>query len=207
MAMTSLPTSKRAVVLLLLAAGSVVLVSGSQQWVSGSVDDAVLGIGRVQGRGSEVAPGAMAAALVGLASAVAAATSGALVRVVAACAALLSAAGGAAAVLVVLADPGGALGRLAATGTGRSGIVAAQGRAGGWAWVALVAMLVMGVGGLGALVGGRGWRRLSSRFDAPVAEGTAPQAPAGESAAARASEWDQLSRGEDPTADNERPGP
>jgi len=51
-------------------------------------------------------------------------------------------------------------------------------------------MLVMGVGAVGALVGGRRWHGLSSRYDA------------GGPAAGHASAWDQLSRGEDPTAED-----
>jgi uncharacterized membrane protein (TIGR02234 family) len=193
-------TSKRIVLVLVVAAASVILVAGSRDWVSGSVDDAVLGASVLHGRGSDIAPGALAAALVGLASAVAAATSGSVVRVVAACAALLAAVLGATVVVSVLADPGGALGTLAAAGTGRSGTVVANGQAGGWAWVALAAMLVMGVGGLGALVGGRRWRGLSSAYDAPVpGQGSQRDSP-GEPAGRPESAWDQLSRGEDPTA-------
>ena len=187
-------TSKRVVLLLVLGAASVILVSGSQMWVSGSVDDVVLGAGALRGSGSEIAPGALAAALVGLASAVVAATSGRVVRAVAACSALLAGVLGAAVVISVLADPGGALGTLAAAGTGRSGTFRAHGAAGGWAWVALAAMLVMAVGGVGALVGRRRWSGLSSRYDA--VEPGSGQAEAGSAASA----WDQLSRGEDPTA-------
>jgi uncharacterized membrane protein (TIGR02234 family) len=194
-------TSKRIVLVLVLSAGCVILVAGSREWVSGSVQDGVLGASALHGRGSDIAPGALAAALVGLASAVAAATSGTVVRVVAACAALLAAVLGATVVISVLADPGGALGRLAAAGTGRSGTVAAYGRAGAWAWVALAAMLAMGVGGLGALVGGRHWRGLSSRYDAPVAGPASRPDSAREPAPRQESAWDQLSRGEDPTAE------
>jgi len=183
-------TSKRAVLVLVLLAASVVLVSGSREWVSGSVGDVVLGTSALHGRGSDLAPGVMAAALVGLASAVVAATSGRVVRVVAACSALAAAVLGASVVVAVLADPSAALGTLAAAGTGRGGTLAAQGRVSGWAWAALAAMLVMGVGGLGALIGGSRWHGLSSRYDA--GEPAAGQAPA-------ASAWDQLSRGEDPT--------
>ena len=187
-------TSKRVVLLLVLGAASVTLVSGSQVWVSGSVNDVVLGAGALHGSGSQVAPGALAAALVGLASAVVAATSGRVVRAVAACSALLAGVLGAAVVISVLADPGGTLGTLAAAGTGRSGTFQAHGAAGGWAWVALAAMLVMGVGGLGALIGRRRWSGLSSRYEATQpADGQGGAGPA-ESA------WDQLSRGEDPTA-------
>lgn len=189
------------VLVLVLVSASVVLVSGSREWVSGSVGDAVLGASVLHGKGSDIAPGALAAALVGLAAAVAASTSGKVVRTVAASAALLAAVLGTAVVISILADPSGALGTLAAAGTGRSGTLAAHGRVESWAWVALAAMLVMGVGGLGALVGGRRWRGLSSTYDAPVA-GQAPHPDsAGGPALRRESDWDQLSRGEDPTAE------
>jgi Tryptophan-associated transmembrane protein (Trp_oprn_chp) len=183
-------TRKRTVLVLVLAAASVVLVSGSREWVSGSVDDVVLGAGALHGSGSDLAPGALAAALVGMASAVAAATSGRVVRVVAACSAVMAAVLGATVVISVVVDPGGALGRMSAAGTGRSGTLAAHGHVGSWAWVALAAMLVMGIGGLGALAGGRRWQGLSSRYEA------------GEPAAGHPSAWDQLSRGEDPTAEH-----
>jgi len=192
-------TSKRTVLVLVLVSASVILVSGSREWVSGSVDDAVLGATALHGRGSDVAPGALAAALVGLASAVAAATGGTAVRVMAASATLLAALLGTALVMAVLADPSGALGMLAATGTGRGGTVAAHGRVESWAWVALAAALAMGVGGLGALAGGRRWRGLSSRYDAPVAGAAAQPDPAAGPGAGSASAWDQLSRGNDPT--------
>ena len=181
-------TSKRTVLVLVLVAAGLVLVSGSQEWVWGSVDDVVLGASALHGRGSDVAPGALAAALVGMASAVAVTTSGRVVRVVAACSMLLAAVLGAIVVIAVMADPSGALGRLAAAGTGRSGTLAAQGHVGAWAWAALAAMLVIGLGGLGALVGGRRWAALSGRYEAGAAE------------EGRTTAWDRLSRGEDPTA-------
>jgi hypothetical protein len=184
-------TSKRTVLVLVTSAASVILVSGSREWVSGSTSDVVLGVSALHGSGSEVAPAALAAALVGLASAVAAATAGSVVRVIAACSAVMAAVLGAAVVISVVVDPSGALGRRAVAGTGRTGTVAASGHVGGWAWVALAAMLIMGIGGLSALAGRRRWHGLSSRYDA-AAEAGGP--------AASASAWDQLSRGEDPTA-------
>jgi hypothetical protein len=195
-------TSKRTAVILVLTAASIVLVAVSREWVFGSVDEAGLGASSLQGRGSDIAPGAVAAALVGLASAVAAATSGPVVRVVAACTALLAAALGTTVVISVLADPGGALGTLAAAGTGRSGNVVASGRAGAWAFVAFAAMLVMGIGGLGALVGGRRWHGLSSSYDAPTGGPGSVADSSGEPAGRPESAWDQLSRGQDPTAEN-----
>ena len=195
-------TSKRMVLCLVLVSASVILVTGSREWVSGTVDDAVLGASALHGKGSDIAPGALAAALVGLASAVAVATSGTVVRVIASCAALLAAVLGAAVIIGVMTDPSGALGTLAAARTGRGGTVAAHGRVGGWAFVALTAALAMGVGGLGALVGGRQWRGLSSRYDAPVAGQASQPDPAGGPGAGHESAWDQLSRGEDPTAEH-----
>ena len=197
-------TSKRTVLVLLVLSASVVLVSGSREWLSGSVDGSLehgaLGASALRARGSDVAQGALAAALVGLAAAVAAATAGAAVRVIAAWAAVLSAVLGSAVIIGVMADPSGALGRLAAASTGRSGTVPAHGQVGVWAWVALAATLAMGVGGLGALMGGRRWRGLSSRYDAPVADEAPRPGSSGEPAGRQKSAWDQLSRGEDPTA-------
>ncbi len=181
-------TSKRTVLVVILTAASVILISGSREWVSGSVEDAVLGASALHGAGSDIAPGALAAALVGLASAVAAATSGRVVRVAAACSALMAAVLGATGIILVLADPGSALGKLAAAGTGRSDGFTTHAQAGSWVWVALAAMLAMGLAAVGALVGGSRWRGLSSRYDN------------GGLAAEHLSDWDRLSRGEDPTA-------
>ena len=203
--MTNTLISKRTVLLLVLVSASVILVSGSRVWVSGSAGDAALGASVLNGTGSDVAPGALAAALVGLASAVAAATAGKVVRVIAAGSAMLAAVLGVVVITFTLADPGGALGTLAAAGTGRSGSVVAHGHAGGWAWVALAATLVMGLGGFCALVGSSRWNGLSSRYDPPVAGQTAQTSQTsqlgstGDLGRRRQVEWDQLSRGEDPT--------
>src|SRR6185436_14984612 len=138
-------TSKRTVLVLVLLSASVILVSGSREWLSGSVEQGALGVSALHGKGSDVAPGALAAAMVGLAAAVAAATAGAVLRVIAAGAALLAAVLGAAVIIGVVADPSGALGALGAAGTGRGGTVVAHGRVGVWAWVALTATFAMGV--------------------------------------------------------------
>jgi uncharacterized membrane protein (TIGR02234 family) len=194
--------SKRVVIVLVLVSASAILVSGSREWVSGSVGDVSLGAVVLHGKGSDIAPGALAAALVGLASAVALATSRGASRAIAACSALLASVLGAGVIISVLADPDRALGGLAAAGTGRSGTVAAQGLVGSWAWVGLAAMLVMGLGGLGALVGSRRWRGPSSRYDAPAASWTSQPGSAVQMGGRPESEWDKLSRGEDPTTEH-----
>ncbi len=205
--MTNTLTSKPMVLVLMLMSASVILISGSRVWVSGSAGDAVLGASVLHGRGSDIAPGALAAALVGLASTVAAATAGTVVRVIAAWSAMLAAVLGVVVIISVLADPGGVLGTLAAAGTGRSGSVVAHGQAGSWAWVALSATLVMGFGGLCALVGASRWNGLSSRFDPPVAGHSSQSSQTSQLGSTsdlgrrREVEWDQLSRGEDPTVE------
>ena len=205
--MTNTLTSKPMVLVLMLMSASVILISGSRVWVSGSAGDAVLGASVLHGRGSDIAPGALAAALVGLASTVAAATAGTVVRVIAAWSAMLAAVLGVVVIIPVLADPGGVLGTLAAAGTGRSGSVVAHGQAGNWAWVALSATLVMGFGGLCALVGASRWNGLSSRFDPPVAGHSSQSSQTSQLGSTsdlgrrREVEWDQLSRGEDPTVE------
>jgi uncharacterized membrane protein (TIGR02234 family) len=191
-------TSKRAVVLTVLLTAGVLLVSGTRVWVNGSVDDPVLGASMLHGTGSQVARGVLAAALVGAAAIVAAATSGRVVRRLAAAVVVLAGAMGAAVTVSVLADRDGALGRLAATGTGRTGEVAAHGSVTVWVWVAALASVVMALAGVAALVGAGRWSGLSSRYDAPA--GAAAAAPEQAVRRSRESVWEQLSRGEDPTA-------
>ena len=209
-------SSKRTVLLLVLLAAGVLLVSGSRVWVNGSVDDPVLGASILHGTGSQIARGVLAAALVGAAAVVAAATSGRIVRRLAAAVVVLAGALGAAVIGSVVADPDGALGRLAATGTGRTGDVPAHGSVTLWVWVAALAAVLMTLDGLAALAGAGRWSGLSSRYDAPSADSAAPGAdgampgaagPTSEQAVRRSREsaWEQLSRGEDPTA-QDRPG-
>ena len=214
-------TSKRVVLLLVLLGAGVLLVTGSRTWLEGSVSDAVLGASMVHGTGSQVAPGVLAAALVGAASAVAAATAGRVVRVVASVAALLAGVLALVVIGVVVADPGAALGRLAASSTGRTGSVPAHGTLTVWVWVAGLAALAVTLGGLAALAGGRQWAGLSSRYDAPSPAADAvpgspadagspgadspdgarklPGSPAPRRPEREVSAWERISRGEDPT--------
>ena len=185
----------------------VLLVSGSRVWVTGSVDDPVLGAGMLRGTGSQVARGVLAAALVGAAAVVAAATSGRVVRRLAAAVVVLAGVLGTAVVASVVADPDGALGRVAATGTGRTGDVPAHG-----------SVTALGVD-RGARRrrddrgrrGGPGRSRSLERPVQPVRRtqrgrsqrrAASGDAVAPEQAARRSREsaWEQLSRGEDPTA-------
>ena len=68
-------SSKGVVVLLALLGAGGLLVSGFRPWVTGAVDDAVLGATRISATGAEVAPGLSAVALSIAAAAIAAASS------------------------------------------------------------------------------------------------------------------------------------
>lgn len=186
-------TSKRNVLLMALAAGIVLLVCGARTWVEGTVSDVVLQQSTVSISGNEASSGVVASALVGAAAAVATATGGRVVRHVGAAATLL--AGLLAAVLIVrtVLDPDGVIGRQAASLTGRTGEVDATGSTTIWIWFALLGALLLTAAGAGALVGVRRWSGLSSRYDAPAGQGE--KAPRAES------DWERLSRGDDPTTD------
>ncbi len=74
------PTSKAGVVLLALLGAGVLLASGSRTWVTGTVNDAVLGASRISGTGTQVASGVIALALAAAAAGIASTTSGPVVR-------------------------------------------------------------------------------------------------------------------------------
>lgn len=177
---------RRGVLVLIVVLGALaVIVTASRTWVTGSVDDVVLGQTTVSATGSEVAGGVVALALVVVAGAVASATAGARARVVALVLTTLSALGGVALVARVLLDPEGALGPVAAAAAGRTGSIETHAAATGWPWTAAAGFVLAGLALAGLARSRRAARGLSSRYEAP---GRAP-----------ASDWDQLSAGEDPT--------
>jgi hypothetical protein len=96
-----------------------------------------------------------------------------------------------------LTDPESALGRVAAAGLGRTGVVRTTADVSAWAGLAVAAGLVLGAAtGLAAVAARRG-SGLSSRFDK---EATRPSTDRGTHRTA----WEELSEGRDPTVD--RPG-
>lgn len=172
-------------VLLVVLGALVVIVTASRTWLTGTVDDVVLGQSSVSATGSEVAGGVVAVALVVVAGAVASATAGPRARAVALVLTVLASLGGVVMVARVLLDPDGALGPVAAAAAGRTGSIETHAAAGAWPWAAaagfvLAALAVVGLAGVRRAAPG-----LSSRYEAP---GRAP-----------ASDWDQLTAGEDPT--------
>jgi uncharacterized membrane protein (TIGR02234 family) len=189
-------SSKGVVVLLALLGAGLLLVSAFRPWVTGSVDDAVLGAIRISATGAEVAPGLTAVALAIAAAAIAVVAAGRIARVVAVAAYAVCVAVAAALAVRVLLDPDGVLGPVAASRVGRSGSVETVADATIWPWLALLACAVALLGLAGAVVGMRRWGGPSQRYE--VREGAAGDAagPRGERVA---SDWDELSAGRDPT--------
>jgi hypothetical protein len=185
-------TSKLAVVLLALVGAGILLAGGGRVWVSGTVNDAVLGASRISGTGSEVASGVVALALVGAAAALASATSGAVVRRVTLV--VLALAGAAEAVVAarVALTPQDALGSIAAKAAGRTGSIETHATATAWPWVSVVAALLLVVAAAAGWLGAGRWRGLGARYEAPAST-------AGARGQRVATDWDRLDAGDDPT--------
>jgi uncharacterized membrane protein (TIGR02234 family) len=187
------PTTKSGVVLLALVGAGLLLVSGSRTWVSGTVDDAVLGASRITGSGTEVASGVVALALAALAAAIASTTSGRVVRRATLALLMLAALGELAFIGRVLLDPSGVLGSVAAASTGRTGTIETRASATAWPWIALGAAVLLVACAVGGWLGSARWQGLGARYETP----------GGDRAGARgqrvASDWDRLDAGEDPT--------
>jgi uncharacterized membrane protein (TIGR02234 family) len=185
-------TSKAFVVLVALVGSGILLVSGSRVWVTGTVDDPVLGASRVQGTGSQVASGVVALALVAAAAALASATAGRVVRRVTLVLLAVAALGELVLVGRVLLDPSGALGEVAARSAGRTGTIETHASVTVWPWLCLLAVALLGLADACGWVGAARWRGLGARYEAP-----------GSTAGARgqrvASDWDRLDAGDDPT--------
>lgn len=195
------PTSKAFVVVLGLLGSGVLLVSGSRSWVTGTVDDPVLGASRITGTGRETASGIVALALVAGAAALASTTAGRVVRRVTLVVLALAALGAGASVVRVLADPSHALGSVAARAAGRTGTVETHASTTAWPWACLVAVVVLLLATAGGWAGARRWRGLGARYEAPGATTT------GARGQRVGSDWDRLDAGEDPTLPDPSPTP
>lgn len=191
--------------MLVLLAAAVLLLAATRTWVSGAVQDPVLGTRVQYGSGNQVVPAVTAAALVAAAAVVAAATTGRIGRLVAGLAAVLAGVLATLATLGVLRNPSAALAEMAAAGTARSSSVGTHATASGWAVLALVASLVLLAGALTMLAVHRRWNALSARYDAPAPNDARPEAAASQPrpqtgvGRSRPSDWDLLSAGDDPT--------
>src|SRR4029079_16501389 len=116
-------TSKRAVSAAVAVPALVLLLATTRTWITGRSTEPLLGGGVVSATGSNVAPGVVALTLVCLVALVTTLTGGPVVRRGASAVVVLESAGAGALVAPPLSDPEQALGRVAAAGLGRTGVV------------------------------------------------------------------------------------
>jgi hypothetical protein len=177
---------RRGVLVLVVVLGALlVVVTASRTWLTGSVDDVVLGARSVDATGAQAAGGVVALALVVVAGAIASATAGPRARVVALVLTALAVLAGAASIARVLLDPDAVTGPIAAAAAGRTGSLETHATVNAWPWVALLGFVLAGFALAGLTRARRAAPGLSSRYEAP---GRPPE-----------SDWDQLSAGDDPT--------
>lgn len=190
---------KLVVVLLSVAAGIVLLAAGRADWVTGTVDG-VAGPVRTAAVGTEAAPGLAGIALVAMAAAIAATTSGRVARWICLGVLGLVAAGVVAlSVRCVVAAPD-VLGSVAATHSGGTGTLEATGSATAWPWVAMVAAGLLLVALVGGISGGRRWGGLGGKYERPGAE-TEAHSVSGARGERVDSDWDRVTLGDDPSVD------
>ncbi|WP_018155738.1 Trp biosynthesis-associated membrane protein [Demetria terragena] len=172
----------------------VMLASGARTWVTGRVDDPVLSQTAVSVAGSDAASGVLATALVGAAAALAAVTGGRVVRWIGAVSLTASGILGVALTVPALMDPESIVSQHAAAQTGRTGSVDAVAAPTFWVYLSLLAAAVLVLAGGAAIMSVRRWPGLTSRYEAPASGGSTSAR-----ATEQESDWDRLSRGEDPT--------
>lgn len=159
--------SKGRLALLAILGLLVVTASGSQVWLVGTTNDAVLGASQVSATGSQAAPGAVGLAVVVLAAIVAAMVTGRRVRRVVTVVGLLAALGQVVHVVLAATAPGTTLGPLAAAAVGRSGSLPVAGRTLTWAWVGVGGgALLLAAAALSVIAVGR-WPAPTSRYERP----------------------------------------
>ena len=182
------------IVLAAVTALLAVILAG-RPWITGTVDDAMIGGSLQSVTGTDAVTGLVALGLVILAGSVAAAATRSVGRRVAAVFVLLTSLGMAALVVRVLLDPSGILGAMTASATGRTGSLTADGAATVWPYLALVPPLLGLVVAALAWRGATAWPLPSSAYDRPGSERP------GQRGERVATDWELLSEGEDPTTD------
>ena len=172
-------TGKAPVVLAAVSAMLLIALTAQAPWATDATPVAGAGDGNDLLAGAAVAPGIVQVALAGAAAAVFAAFADGALRVV----------GG-----LLVAAAGIAAGALSV----RAGLAASA--VGVWPWLASALAVLAIVAGVSVVLLSRRWGRSSRRFaaeNAPGRGGGRGERPAGRDSV---SDWDRLSRGDDPTA-------
>lgn len=201
---------KLLLIVAVLAASGLALLAWTQVWVEVDVAAAAAAT-HLTVAGSTAAPAVTALALAGLALAGALTIAGPVIRSVLGALAVLLGLSVLIAALAPVTDPAAASAPAVTAVTGVAGAQSVRADVAGatvtaWPWVALLGAVLLAAAGIGILLTGRRWpgstRGQQTRFvPAGAAMDTTDRhaAPAAPSADA-VGDWDQLSRGDDPTA-------
>lgn len=191
----------------LFAGGGLALLASTQPWVSVLLAEGEGTTRSLAVQGSHAAPASSTLALAALALVAAVALTGTVVRVVLGCLGALLGAGLIASALSPLSDPLGAASGAITTTTGVAGRDAIAGLVEHaeptvWGFVAVAGGVIVAVAGVLVATTARRWPGPSHRYDvasnAPSAA-VAPDDDASRRRDAAIDDWDDLSRGEDPT--------
>ncbi|MEO6827733.1 MAG: Trp biosynthesis-associated membrane protein [Microbacteriaceae bacterium] len=192
---------KYSVMLVILAGSGLALLAVTQPWYQLRLEASAEHPAAVEITGSAAAPALTALALSGLALVAALAIAGPVIRAILAVLGIIVGASVALAAAIAMADPvhSGISEITAVTGVAGDGAVArlvAAIESTIWPSVALAAGIILAIGSLAAVVTTRRWPSASRKYQAVR---FAPESEADISDTAIDS-WDELSRGEDPTA-------
>jgi len=187
-------------VLACLLAGGLLLLSAGRTWLEVDLGGMLAGAGASSVSGNDAAPLVSALALVGLAGAAAVSLAGRVGRTIAGVLVVLAGLGGLAGSVAVLVSPVPAATSAVAEQTMGAALTAQQVAVTAWPVVAAALAGLLAVTGVVVLVAGRGWES-GHRFEsagAASAERTTSREPV--------ADWDALSRGDDPTAEDPATG-
>lgn len=163
----------------------------TQPWATGEARD-VLSRTVVSVTGGGGAPGVVGLAAVAVVAMLGLMTGGRVIRAISAGALVLSSLGALALVLLLVLRPVQAVASEVARELARTTAPEATGATTAWAWLGLVAALLLVAGATAAAVSSRTWAGLSGRYDREPAPDRGPRGQV-------RTTWDELSDGEDPT--------
>lgn len=186
---------KKRAALAVLVPAAVLLALTTRPWASGESRD-VLSQAVTEVSGSTAAPGVVGLLAVCVVALLGLMTGGRVIRAVAAVVLVLASLGALVMTVLVALRPVATVAEAVARELARTTAPAATGSTTVWAWLAVVAALLLAAGAVATALSSRSWAGLSSRYE----RGDKPASgPRGEVRTT----WDELSEGRDPTLDND----
>lgn len=185
---------KRAALAVLLPA-AVLLGLATRPWASGESRD-VLSQAVTEVSGSTAAPGVVGLLAVCVVALLGLMTGGRVIRAVSAVVMVLASLGALVMTVLVALRPVDTVAEAVARALARTTAPAATGSTTVWAWLAVVAALLLAAGAVATALSSRSWAGLSSRYERGEKPASGPRGEV-------RTTWDELSEGRDPTLDNE----